>query len=81
MNISAASGPIIGVGKNCIRLCYRSDLVSMATNSSNRVVMGKTVLPFFLLVFHSIFFILAYNEDKHESSKEYDVWSDLTTDC
>ena len=53
MNISATSGPIItrfylkhywGGGK--AGLCFRSDrigpLVSMATDSSHRVIMGKT---------------------------------------
>ena len=39
------------------------------------------MLPFFALVIHSIFLILADSEDIHETSKEYDVQPDLTTDC
>ena len=41
-------------------------LVSMATDSSNRVLMGKTVLPLFLDYFSSDLFILAGNEDIHK---------------
>ena len=39
------SEPLLGWGKGCIRFCARSDrigtLVSMATDSSHRVIMGK----------------------------------------
>ena len=43
-------------------------LVSMVTD---RVMMGKTVFPLFLAVFHLILFILADNDDMHESSDEF----------
>ena len=78
MNISATSGPItmkfyqkyhwdggkaaLGFGPDRIQT-----LVSMATNSSHRVIMEKTVLPLFLSCFYPIFFILAGNDDMHES--------------
>ena len=54
-------------------------LVSMATD---RVIMEKTVLPLFLsCFFHPILFILAGNDDMHESSEEFETRPDLTTDC
>ena len=46
-------------------------LVSMVTD---RVMMGKTVSPLFL-------FILAGNDDMHESSEEFKFRPDWTTDC
>ena len=79
MNISATSGPItmkiyqkhhldggkaaLGFGPDRIQT-----LVSMATNSSHRVIMEKTVLPLFPTVFHPILCILAGNDDVHGSS-------------
>ena len=53
LNISATSGPIVTrfylkhhLGGGKAALCFRSDrigtLVSMATDSSHRVIMGKT---------------------------------------
>ena len=53
-------------------------LVSMATD---RVIMEKTVLPLFLSCFLSDSFILAGNDDMHESSEEFETRPDLTTDC
>ena len=51
----------------------------MATDS---VIMEKTVLPLFLgLFFYPILFILAGNDDMHESLEEFKIWLDLTTDC
>ena len=45
-------------------------LVSMVTD---RVMMGKTVSPLFSrLFFIPIFFILAGNDDMHESSEEFE---------
>ena len=41
-------------------------LVSMATESSRRVIIGKGCLHFFSAVFHQIHFILAGNDDMHE---------------
>ena len=44
-------------------------LVSMVTD---RVMMGKKrCLHFFSAVFHPFLFILAGNDDMHESSKDY----------
>ena len=39
------------------------------------------MLPLFLAVFYPILFILAGNDDMHESSEEFEIWPDLTTDC
>ena len=54
-------------------------LVSMATD---RIIMEKMVLPLFLVCFlYPILFILAGNDDMHESSEEFEIRPDLTTDC
>ena len=53
-------------------------LVSMVTD---RVMMGKTVSPLFPAVFHPFLFILAGNDDMHESSEEFEFRPDWTTDC
>ena len=50
-------------------------LVSMATD---RVIMEKTVLPLFLDCFYPILFIRAGND---ESSEEFEIRPDPTTDC
>ena len=92
MNISATSGPIatkfylkhhwvggkaaLGFGPDRIRT-----LVSMATESSHRVIMEKTVSPLFLGCFSSDPFILAGNDDMHESSDEFEFRPDWTRDC
>ena len=92
MNISATSGPItmkfyqkhhwdggkaaLGFGPDWIKT-----LVSMATDSSDRVIMEKTLLPLFSAVFHPILFILAGNDDMHGSSEDFEIQPDLTTDC
>ena len=76
MNISATSGLItmkfyqkhhwdggkaaLGFGPD-----WNKTLVSMATYSSHRVIMEKTVSA----VFHPILFILAGNDDMHGSSR------------
>ena len=89
MNISKTSGPIdikfylkhhcswgkaaSGFGPDRI-----GTLVSMATGSSHRVIMGKIVLA---LIFDRIFFIYAGKEDNHKISNEFEIWSDSTTDC
>ena len=49
-------------------------LVFMVTD---RVMMGKTVSA----VFHPFLFILAGNDDMHESSDEFEFRPDWTTDC
>ena len=53
-------------------------LVSMATD---RVTMEKMVLPLFLGGFYPIHFILACNDDMHESSQEFEIRPDPITDC
>ena len=92
MNISETNGSIatkfylsqhwgggkaaLGFGADQIRT-----LVSMATESSNRVIMEKWCLHFFSPVFHPILFILAGNDDMHESSDEFEFRPAGTTDC
>ena len=41
--------------------------------------MGKTVLPFFSAVLDRIHFILAGDDDIHESLDEFEIWPDPTT--
>ena len=53
-------------------------LVSMATD---RVIMEKRCCHFFSAVFYQILFILAGNDDMHESSEEFEFRPDLTTDA
>ena len=53
-------------------------LVSMATD---RIIMAKTVSPFFSIVFHPTLFILADKNDMHENSEEFEIRPDPTTDC
>ena len=52
-------------------------LVSLATV---RVIMEKSVATF-LSRFYPILFILAGNDDMHESSEEFEIQLDPTTDC
>ena len=42
--------------------------------------MGKTASSHFLKAFHQILFILAGNDDMHESLDEFEIWPDLTMD-
>ena len=50
--------------------------------ATDRVIMKKTVLPLFSrLFFYPILFILAGNDDMHESSEDFDFLPDPTTDC
>ena len=53
-------------------------LVSMATD---RVIVEKTFCHFFSAFFYPILFILAGNDDMHESSEEFELLPDLSTDC
>ena len=55
-------------------------LVSMSTESSHRVITEKRCLHFFSAVFHPILFILAGNDDMHESSDEFEFRPARTTD-
>ena len=57
-----------------------SKLVSMATDSSHRTIMGKTVFSSFLSCFDPILFILACNADEHKSLNELEFWSSQTTE-
>ena len=41
--------------------------------------MGKRCLHFFSAVLDRILFILAGNDNTHESLDEFEVWLDLTT--
>ena len=66
----------LGFGPDRIRT-----LVSMTTESSHRVIMEKTVSPFFLAFFHLILFILAGNDYMHESSDEFEFQPARTTFC
>ena len=91
MNISKTRGPIatkfylkhhwdggkpaLGFGPDWIRT-----LVSMATDSSHRVIMGKTASPRFLGCFDRILFILAGNDDIQKSLDEFEIRPDPTTD-
>ena len=90
MNISEVSRPIAikfylnhhwGRGKDA--LGFGADqfrtLVSMATDSSHRVIMGKRCHHVFSNVFDRIRFILQGNDDMHEVLDEFDIWSDSTT--
>ena len=43
--------------------------------------MGKQCLHFFSAVSHPFLFILAGNDDMHESLKEFEIRPDPTTDC
>ena len=65
----------LGFGPDRIR-----NLVSMVTEISHRVIMVKTVSRLFLSCFHPILFILAGNEDMHESLDEFEFQPDWTTD-
>ena len=55
-------------------------LVSMATDSSHRVIMGKGRHHVFSTVFDLILFILAGNDDIHKSLHEFEIRPDPTTD-
>ena len=55
-------------------------LVSMATDSFHRTIMGKTVFSCFLSCFDPILFILACNVDEHISFNELEFWTSQTTD-
>ena len=56
-------------------------LVSMATDSSHRVIMGKKRRHHvFSNAFDRILCILAGNDDMHESLDEFEIWLDSTTD-
>ena len=88
MNISETNGSIatkfylkhhlvgglatIGFGPDRIRT-----LVSMATESSHRVIMEKTMSPLFL----GCFSCDAFHTCRHESSDEFEYGPDWTIEC
>ena len=91
INFSETSGPItikfylkhhLGWGKTALSFGVDQirTLVSMATDSSHRVIMGKTASSRFLDCFDQILFILAGNDDMHTSLDEFVIWPDSTTD-
>ena len=55
-------------------------LVSMATYTSHRVVMGNTVSSGFLKYFYQSIFILKGNDDMHKGLNELKIWSDRAMD-
>ena len=61
-----------------LKFCQIRPLVSMATD---RVIMEKTMLPLFLSCFYPILFILAGDDDMHESLEEFEIRPDPPTDC
>ena len=87
MNISETSGPIatksylkhhwVG-GKDA--LSFGTDrirtLVSMATDSSHRVIWGKCCEHASTFIFDRIFFILTGNEDNHYISYKFEFGPD-----
>ena len=91
MNISETSRPIsikfylkhhwgggkaaLGFGADQIRT-----LVSMATDSSHRVIMGKGRHHVFRLFLIGSFCIVAGNDDIHKSLHEFEIQPDPTTD-
>ena len=54
-------------------------LVSMATDMV--ITKKKRCCHFFSADFYPILFILAGNDDMHESSEEFEIRPDPTTDC
>ena len=91
-NISATSWPIVtkfylnhhwGGGKAALgfELDRIGTPVSMATDSSDRVIMGKCCDHSSAFIFDRIFFILAGNENIHNISEEFEIRPDRTKDC
>ena len=55
--------------------------MSMATDSSHRVIMGKMLSHSSAFIFDRIFFILAGDDDIYNISEEFEIRSDRTKDC
>ena len=82
MNISATSGPMatkyclkhhLGGGKATLGFGQdRTGTLVSATDSSNRVIVGKIMLALSAFNFDRIFFVLAGYEDNHNISDEFD---------
>ena len=58
-----------------------AELVALERLKKNphRLIMGKGCLHFFSAVLDRILFILAGNDNIHESLDEFEIWLDLTT--
>ena len=65
---------VIGFGSDQIRT-----LVSMLTDSSNRLIMGKCCEHLSAVIFDWIFFILTDNKDNHYISNELEIRQNPTT--
>ena len=87
MNISKTRGPIAtkfylkhhwGGGKPALGFepGRIRTLVSMAKDSSHRVIMRKRHRHIFSAVSDRILFILAGNDDIHKSLDEFEIWPD-----
>ena len=92
INFSETSGPIAtkfypkhhwGGGKAAVGVWPDriGTLVSMATDSFHRVIMGKISLASSVFIFDWNFFILAGNEDNHNIPNEFEFRPDSTRDC
>ena len=92
MNISEISWPIIGKyylkhywGRGLAALGFGPDrirtLVSMATDSFHRVIMGKSCEHSSSSIFHWIFFILANNKDSNISLDGLEIRQYWTRVC
>ena len=57
-----------------------SQIQPLVSKVTDRVMMGKMVSPLFLGCFSSVF-MLAGNDDMHESSEEFEFRPDWTIDC
>ena len=91
INISETSWPIIikfqqkhHWGGGLTALGFRLDrirtLVSMAADSSHRVIIGKSCDHSSSFIFDLFFFILAGNKDNHKISKGFEIRQDPTRD-
>ena len=66
----------LGFGPDQIRT-----LLSMATDSSHRIIMGKLCGHSSAFIFDRIFFILAGNKGNHNSCDEFEFQPDPIPDC
>ena len=73
---------VLGGGKDAsgFEADWIKTLVSMATDSSHRTIMGKTVVSCFLSCFDPIQFILACNAHEHKSLNKLEFRISQTTE-
>ena len=69
-----------GFGKAVLGYGYIRYLVSMATGSSNRGIMGKRFFIVFSTVFDRVLLLIAGNDAMHKSLNEFEIRPDPTTD-